>query len=297
MSGDEFVLSPEMLAKAAVYAGVLALVGACGVRWFLVPRLAAAGESADAAGLTRSAATVLLAASAVTLAALFVRAWTHTIAAFGVADALVWDNVRLIAIESRWGQGWSWQALAGGAMLLLSLAVRAGWAGAWPLASVAAAGLCATLPLVGHAAGDGARMAVHTVHLLGGGLWLGSLAVLFTDLARRGRGSRPFELFSPLALTGAAVVALSGLLAASLYVGPPGHLVTTAYGRTLSVKIALVAGVGTAGYVNWRRLQRAHGVGAGPATHATLGRTVRIELACAAAVILITGVLTELAHP
>ena len=62
-------------------------------------------------------------------------------------------------------------------------------------------------------------MAIHAAHLIGGGLWIGGLFVLFVDLVTRRQGTAPLQLFAPVALTGSATIALSGLIAAALYVG------------------------------------------------------------------------------
>jgi len=295
MMDEGFGISPEMLAKAVGYAALIAAAGACAVRWLLVPRLAAHAGS-DAAGLLHSAAHVLLLSSALGVVALALRAWTHTMAAFGVQDSLIWENVRLIAVESRWGQGWIWQAAGGLATFSTSLIVRAGAVWAWPLATLAVIAYAAAVPLVGHGAGDPTRMPVHTAHLLGAGLWIGSLFVLFVDLARRDRDTVPLQLFSPVAIAGSTTLALSGLIAASLYVPSPGLLVSTWYGRMLLLKVALFFAAAAYGYVNWRRMQRAaHGealVGRGE----MLGTTGR-ELVVAGILVLVTGILTELPNP
>ncbi len=292
---EGFGISPEMLVKAAGYAAWMAAAGACAVRWLIVPRLAPRSYP-DAAGLLHSAATTLVAASAVALGAVLLRAWAHTVAAFGYEESFVWENIRLIALESRWGEGWSWQALAAGATFISSLAVKMGWGWGWMLASVAVAASGAAIPLVGHAAGDGARMALHAAHLAGGGLWIGSLFVLFVDLVRRRRGTEPFELFAPVALTGSSIIVLSGLIAAALYVGTAASLFGTSYGRTLLVKVALFAGAAAYGFVNWRRLQQVSD-GRRTIAHREMAGTAGRELAIAAALVVATGILTELPNP
>ena len=104
---------------------------------------------------------------------------------------------------------------------------------------------------------------------------------------------------------------LSGLVVSSLYVGAPAHLLGSVYGRTLMVKLALVAGAAWCGYLNWRDL---HGTstairigrhktedltGTRGASRAPLSVPQRVtrELTLAMLVILVTGALTNLAHP
>jgi putative copper export protein len=217
-------------------------------------------------------------------------------AAFGFEESLVWDNLWIVAIESRWGQGWVWQALAASVTWVVSLAVAVGWTSAWPLATAGVVGCVLAVPLVGHAAGDPLRMTLHGTHVLGAGAWIGSLFVLFVDLIRRRCGTAAFQLFAPVALTGTAIIALSGLIAAASYVSSMSALFSTAYGRALLVKVALFAAAGAYGYSNWRQMQR---VSAGTQVIAgdAMARTAGRELAFAAAIVLATGVLTELPNP
>ena len=83
---------------------------------------------------------------------------------------------------------------------------------------------------------------------------------------------------------------LAGLVASALYVEAPSSLWTTPYGRVLMVKALLVAGIAGCGFVNWRRFSEPAG------EPATLPSTVSLEVALACAVVLATGVLTELEH-
>jgi putative copper export protein len=152
----------------------------------------------------------------------------------------------------------------------------------------------ATIPLLGHAAGSPARHALHTIHLLSGAVWLGSLAVL-VRLRNRPDGrwlaesSLPLEArFSPLALTTGTLVGASGVAAAWIYLAGTAPLVSTAYGRLLLTKVACVAVVLACGWRNWQRVRS----GALPSL-AVMG----VEVASALAVVMVTSVLTETEHP
>ena len=63
----------------------------------------------------------------------------------------------------------------------------------------------------------------------------------------------------------------------------------TPYGRVLVLKIALVIGISICGCVNWQRLRRMH--------NEPSGSIIVLEAMLAAAVLLVTGFLTEIAHP
>lgn len=291
----------EAAPKVVLYAALLPALGACAARWVLLPRL---GDVLSAAALARvesSLGRIGLASAIVVLAATLLRAWTHTVAAFGFADARSWEAVRVIAFESRWGSGWTLQAAAAALLaasyLLATVLPRIGW----PMTVASGAALCVALPLLGHAAGSAGRMAIHTAHLVGAGLWLGTLVAVWAVArleSRRGvdrddaQRVAPVLLqqFSTLALSGAALLLLAGVAAAALYVDSLSSLWTTGYGRMLSVKIVLVAAIAACGLVNWRRF------GDPVRESSTLPSTVSLEVALALAVVLATSVLTELEH-
>jgi putative copper export protein len=220
-----------------------------------------------------------------------------------LGEAESWDNIKLIALESRWGQSWKLQTAAA-LILLIACAITASRRAAWPLATLAVLVFTATIPLLGHAAGDTFRVALHAAHILAGGSWLGTLGVVllmripvtsFDSVEPRVTGRRVrliiLRRFSTLALPSAATAAAAGIVAAYIYVGAFSNLWTTAYGRVLLVKVALVGGISIAGYFNWQRLRRLHESGEASAA------IVVLEAVLAAAVVLVTGFLTEIAHP
>ncbi|MBI3492462.1 MAG: CopD family protein [Acidobacteria bacterium] len=280
---------PEAATKAILYAALLPTVGASAAFLFLVPH--ALGESDDArraqiealfrrAGVTAAACVVL---------ALGLRAWAQAAAAFGLADSFSRGSLHAIAVESRWGQRWQLQMLAAVACVAAYAFARGGRRVAWAAVATASVALCASLTLTGHAAGSAARMAVHATHLIAAGVWIGTLTTLMIVSPAIDPKTRAalFHAFSPLALTGAGLAAAAGLTAAEMYVGAVSNLWLTAYGRALVVKVACVVGVAACGYANWRRA-RAGAVPRWP---------VAIELLLAAAVVVVTAVLTEIEHP
>ncbi|MEQ1912844.1 MAG: hypothetical protein ABMA15_28775, partial [Vicinamibacterales bacterium] len=172
----------EISAKAIVYAAALVAVGAAVVRRLLLPRVTAqvAPDVLLASG-DRADRVMRLAAGCLILGVLL-RAWAHTVSAFGMADAWSWDNLTLVAVESRWGGGWQVQMVA--AVLLFAVSVRTPRRSSperstkrpkAALVVVALAVLCLAVPQTGHAAEHWLRVLLHAVHLLGGGAWLGAL--------------------------------------------------------------------------------------------------------------------------
>jgi copper transport protein len=236
-----------------------------------------------------------LVVSCLLVAALLLRAWAQTATAFGVKEAWLPENLRLIAFESRWGAGWRLQMLAALAMFGTTLVMTRQGTAAWIAFALSTVGLAVAMPLLGHAAGSPLRHVVHVLHNLGAGTWLGTLGVM-TLYAWRLPASREdatafaglVERFSPFALGAAALVATSGVIVACLYVGSLDAMWTTAYGRVLSLKLAAVALVGACGWTNWRGVRR----GSEPRRS-----VMTAEWLAALLVVAITGLLTEMEHP
>jgi len=291
----------EAGAKALLYTSLLLLIGANGLRWLLLPRCEEGLGPVRIRQLEPSLARLALRAALCALGACALRVWTHTVSAFGFADAN-WDNLKLIALQSRWGQSWKLQAAAA-VIAVIACAAAGRWRAAWLFETLAVLLFTATIPLLGHAAGDALRVGLHGVHILAAGIWLGSLAVTLLlrisnverDSAAR-TATRHIRLtilrqFWPVALPSAATTAVAGLVAAYLYVGTLSNLWTTAYGRMLLLKVALVGAVAGCGFVNWRRLRRTI-----PNETGSLA-IVLLEAFLAVAVVLVTALLTETGHP
>jgi putative copper export protein len=286
----------EAATKAILYAALLPTVGASAALLFLAPALASAsarpGDSrapADrrsAEWIEESLRRVGLIAAACVIVALVLRVWAQADAAFGLADSLSPGFHHVLT--SRWGARWHWQLLAAVACAIAYACAGGGRRAAWLAAAAGSVALCLSLTLTGHAAGDPTRMVIHAAHLVGAGLWLGTLATLVIVSPSVDAKTRAalFHAFSPLALAGAGIAAAAGATAAIMYVGAFENLWLTSYGRTLIVKLALVAGAAACGYANWRRV----GSGQAPAR-------ATVELWFAAAIIIVTAVLTELEHP
>jgi copper transport protein len=100
--------------------------------------------------------------------------------------------------------------------------------------------------------------------------------------------------FSPVALSGAAVAGLTGVVSALLHFASVSQLWSTAYGRTLLIKLALLLLVAGIGFYNWRFvLPSLHGA----ESPSRLRRSAGTELATGAVVLLVTAVLVALSPP
>ena len=287
--------------KVFLYASVLLVIGASGLRWLLLPRASAELGELRMRLIERKSAGLALVASLCALGSCAARLWTHTAAAFGLSETNL-DNLKLIALQSRWGQGWRVE-VAAAFLLTIACAITLLRREAWPSSTIFAVVFTCTIPLLGHAAGNRWREALHSVHILAGGLWLGTLIVVLAvripdlNLNAVSRASqRRFRLallrdFWMVALPGAATTVAAGVVIAFLYVGGFANLWATAYGRILLLKVALVGAIGICGFVNWRRLKRTIGDKLEPLT------MILLEAALTGALVLVTALLTETGHP
>ncbi|HET7134185.1 MAG TPA: CopD family protein, partial [Gammaproteobacteria bacterium] len=147
---------------------------------------------------------------------------------------------------------------------------------------------------------------VNPVHRLMGGFWIGTLFVLVLnglgtvlrdERSKERRGQMAADMvngFSPMALTCALVLVLSGLTTAWRHLTPLSSLWTTPYGWTLIVKLCLVAGVFTLGAWNWKRQRPQLGSEDGAVS---IRRTSRAELTLATCVLIATAILLSLPSP
>lgn len=277
-------VATEAATKAILYAALLPTVGASAAFLFVAARLRPQAPASVESSIRRVG---LIAASGVVVA-LALRAWAQADAVFGLTGSFSPESLHTI-LTSRWGLRWDWQLLAAVACTIAYAGAGGGRRVAWAAAAATSVALCLSLTLTGHASGEPARMAVHTAHLIGGGVWLGTLATLAAVSPSIDADARAalFHAFSPLALAGAGLAAAAGATTAWMYLGAVDQIWQTPYGRTLAIKVILVACVAACGLANWRRAS----AGAGQ------GRVVTLELLFAAAVIVVTAVLTELEHP
>jgi copper transport protein len=288
----------HVLVRALQYAALLALIGALALRTLIAREPTLAERPGELERRLRHYTVIVL---SVLLVLLPLRLWLQSGALHGATRALDPYLVGSLLNELAWGRAWLAQlVLAGAIALTFATPLR-------PIALLAAAALAFTFPLLGHAAGleSGRVLAVagHGVHLLGAGLWIGTLAALFlaglpalrrNDEGDVARAAAAVHRFSPLALGAAGTTVVAGALLAWLHVGSLARFTGTAYGRTLALKLLILAVVLIAGFFNWRRA----GVrGSGPLDLPALRRRMALELAGAAAVVLITAILVALPTP
>ncbi len=296
-----------IIARWVTFAATVLAIGACAVGLAVLPRAAANDESRRS--MARDSARVGIGAALALIPASLMRLMDQLLALRSEGDPLLVGAGPLLS-STTWGTGFLWQSAA----TLLALAgfvfvLRAPQSLArWLLPAVACVGLCATPALQGHAIGSETftilAVSADIAHVTGAGLWLGAIgvmALLGLSLAnadgvqspeRTARAETRLRLLVPLippvALPGAALLLLSGVVATVLKLRTVTELWTESWGRYVLLKTILVTVVVTLGAINWRRL--------GPRVAAADGlpalrKSLIIELGLALLVLLVTAIL------
>ncbi len=278
-AGTSSVSAASVLARAAMYVGLVALLGV-----LLAGELLAARRGRRLVRL-RAGAWLLAAVGAVgVMLAAAADAGVSPANLPGTSlgsDALL----RLVPI-----------LLAGPLLLLAGRAPR----GSRPVALAAAA--LAALALLADAAASHAattllptvNVALQWVHALAISIWLGALAGVLVELGDPDAVDRAslMRRFSRWATAGILLVAATGVARAAFELHNPGELLSTDYGRLILAKSALFAVLAILGAVNHYRNVPAGERRAGP-----LRRVGSVELAVGTAVVVLAATLATTPPP
>jgi putative copper export protein len=303
MSGEAFAELLLIASRLLWYGGCLGVIGATAFRILILP-----AARFDAPSLHRATAAAGLTGAAVLLAGVLARLYAQAYVSFGIDEPLTAELIWIVATDlPPWSTGWMAQFGAAMFGLVAFLAARGDSRAGWALAAVAALAVAGSAPFTGHAVAQTGRYTVPVVlqaaHVLAAGVWIGGLLVMaLVGLSAAARhpvtGPTPVaalvNAFSPFALGGAALLALTGVVTTILYLHAVADLWTSRYGVTLLLKMALVVTVVAAGYVNWQHVRPRL---SSPGAAAVLRQTVTVELLLALAVLAITAVLVGLPQP
>ncbi len=294
------------LARWLTYAAALLIIGASAYRFGVLRALARGGPvPADLAA--RAALLALIAAAVLGLVAAPLRLVAQARSFVEPGESLTLDLIKRV-LGTDWGRSWTVQVLAAGLAAAGAFFARVAPSGWFPAAAGATA-VVLSLPLTGHATGSEQAGAwgypLDTLHLLGGGTWIGTLGVLtLTVLLHRGatgdgqRGRLIADLvhaFHPVALTGAGVTMLAGVALSLRYLqGEFGALLTSQWGKTLLIKLVLLGGVAALGAWNSRVMR--HKLG-DDASAMQMKKSAMAELAVAILVLVATATLVALPLP
>jgi copper transport protein len=261
--------------RALGFAGALAAVGGIGVA-LLVDR-----DRGPRRGLWLACGAAALAGSLLALLAL-----SAELAGGGISSGP--GGLGDVVAAFGWTTGPVASCLAAAALVVV-VALPERWGPRWPVATALSLLVLVLPALSGHASvAGGARLLADAAHLVAAALWIGGLAAI----AATWRPDRSRMLaFSRVALWSAAVVVASGAFSAWAELDGVGELTTTRWGRSLLVKLCLVAVVVALGWVHRRRLADA------ARSLARVPSTMRLELVVAATVLAVTAVLVDSPPP
>lgn len=299
-----------VLVRWALFTGLLLTIGVVAFRQ-LVLRFLRRKEDPDSPMLSdaeRRAARIGYWAVGSLAIGLALRLFAQSVAMHGTAGMFDVGLISAMLVKTLWGRGWLLQ-LAGivitgygfyRASRAVPLSPRSGHG--WLIATVGTVLLAFTTGLAGHAAAA-PKLAALTLfadglHVIGGGGWLGSLAIVLLAgipaalaLPEPERGPMVAELvnaFSPTALMFAGLVTATGVFAAWMHLGALPALWQTPYGRTLLVKLALLSVMAFTGAFNWLRVKPTLGHAEGAVL---IRRSATVEVIVGIVILLVTAVL------
>ena len=307
-----------VIARWLNFAAIIVVIGVVAFYVLIVPSVIAQDGSDRVAPFAeravRGAASLGFAAGVAAVIAAFLRLFAEqAVIGMGVSVTTV--------LQSFWGHVWLLQlGIAVVACIALSLArfsERTNYRNmAWLVAAVAALALGASPALSGHAIAApehrNISVALDAIHVLAAGGWIGGLfvlAVVGVPAALAGTESvdrtesialiaRLANAFSPTALVFAALVVVSGGVAAWLRVGSLAQLFSSTYGTVLLIKLGFVVLVLAGGAFNWLRMRAA--LSRSEPDHSVVGafrRSAWAELVAAMLVIAATAVLVATQPP
>ncbi|HEX6926616.1 MAG TPA: CopD family protein [Longimicrobiaceae bacterium] len=310
-AGSTFTLTPGHPLYVAVrwlnFAGIVIVIGAVVLATVVLGRMQrrdAVTPEGMIPQVRQRAAAVGFAGAVCLLIALPLRLFAQLATLEGAGGGSRGEVVASILSRSTWGRGWWLQAVAVALALVGFSLARRGRSSGWGIAALAAVALAVTPALSGHAvAASPLAVVSDTVHVLSAGGWVGTVFVmtvaalpplLGSATTRRAAAGGLLAAFSPVALSFAAALALTGVYAAVLHLPDPSSLWASSYGRTLLIKLVALAFVFAAGFYNWRR---ARPVLEQRGDSRPLRRSAAIELTFGALVLAITAALVATPPP
>jgi putative copper export protein len=207
--------------------------------------------------------------------------------------------------QSTWGHAWLAEIIA---LVVLGIALVSARRSesAWQLGALAVIALACVPAFSGHAAVSGGVLpiALDALHVLAAGGWMGTLlVVLLAGLPATRKLAAPertasmaalVNAFSPVALTCAALIVATGLLASVRNVEGIAALMQSRYGNMLLRKLFFLGVAMLIGLYNWRRARPAL---AASGNDAAIRRAMWAELAAGALILLFTAYLVAIPTP
>ena len=247
-----------------LFGGLTICVGAVVSRWVMLPR---AFASSNPSILERRNETARLGMAGALMAVVGVGFYfARQLQEFRDPFVPWTEDASLLLTGTAWGTAWLRAAIASVVAVVAFKVAAGGRSWGWWLSTPVVLGLCAFPGLTGHAAAvEGLRsiaLLADATHVLAAGAWLGGLAVvLHLERISYGDGDARVSLlpalvpaFSPIAMVSVGTLIVTGTFASWSHLPGFGALVSTGYGRTLLLKLGVVAVVLGLGARNFRTL-------------------------------------------
>jgi copper transport protein len=291
--GGESLAWNDVLGEYVKFAGYFLAIGAASYRYLILPRIEGDGSATPVFGSKVAASLGMLGAFLLLLSALG-----------GIElGALLNQKSFAASLPKAIGRFQFQTTMLAISLIGYTLARRASAKIGWPLGAFGIL-MVVLQPLV-TARGFSGR--VNAVHILAASTWLGTLTVMLfagiRALARAPAGGLSRErsvanivhAFTPVALTAATIVALTGVTTAWLHLKHLSALWESDYGKALMVKLAFVLAVVITGWWNWKRVKPT--IAGGEDGVSRINRSATIEVTLGAIVLAATAVLVSLPSP
>ena len=287
---------------------LLVIIGSAAFALFVLPVAARAdsGGSADVKSAIDRRLRSLCTLGAWSLVILaVVRLVSHGAVLSGSLEALRLGDLGDLLSGSTFGRGWLLQV---GAAVALLLALRSALAARWSVLAGIASLLAISSPFLGHPSAvtdvPVVAMGFDAVHVLAAGGWAGAILVMAVAAlpqvltisadARLQFVRTMLRAFSPLALTCAAALFVTGAASAWLQLRDLGLVLGSPYGLVLLRKVVLVLLIAVLGAYHWRVAQPSLDT---DRSIARLRRSIALDVVLVLLVLILTAILTGTTPP
>jgi copper transport protein len=291
------------------FLSMVVVIGSVAFALFVLPAAtrAAAGDAPSTFGplVERRLRSLAVSGAWSLLILAVVRLTSHGVVLSGSLQALRFGDLADLVTGSTWGRGWLLQVAA---TIALLFGLRAARPIRWSAMAYVAGALAISASFLGHPAAvpdvRGLAMSLDAIHVLAAGGWAGAIIMLavaalpplFTmPAANRVEMARGLlRAFSPLALSCAAILAVTGAIGGWLQLRDLGLILGSDYGLMLFRKVVIVLIVAALGAYHWRVVQPSVG------SDRSLGRlrgSIMLDVAFVLLVLVLTAILTGTAPP
>ena len=304
--------SPDTLLQQGIrllsFLSMVVVIGSIAFALFVLPAATRSGAEAavafEARVEQRLRSLVVTGAWALLILA-FVRLTSHGVALSGSFTALRPGDLTDLLIGSTFGRGWMLQLAA---TIALLFGLRASKPMRWNALAIVCVALAISASFLGHPAAvpevAALAMGLDAVHVLAAGGWAGSIIVLAiaalplilsVPTGHRVETARNLmRAFSPLALSCAAILTVTGAIGGWLQLRELGLVFGSPYGLVLFRKVMVVLLIAALGAYHWRVVQPS--VGSDRSLRLLRGSLV-VDVALVLLVLVLTAILTGTTPP